>query len=204
MIGPPLEKVVSTNFPQMPNAILQKTNLQKGPENDVVLESQRRDYIPESSVNVNLGALTNLVAKTSNGSTAKDIIVNFREKYGIVFIQQLSGEVNIFSFSSLMFVDESASIPAWNFDIRQNVFNLQYGDVTSDVDAVIVYGQGGSVGEAIDLLKVQAKGIAQDANGNYRCRYYRIERRDLLNDEDCQRVAREILLERNKKLSYTI
>lgn len=195
---PPIVNIVNWRLEQMPNAILQRGNLQAGPENPIQLNNQIRDYIPQSKVNVNLGGISDLVAKSVQGSNIKDIITNFRDKNGVIFIQQLSGEVDVFSYGSMMFANEGETIEAWQFDVNDNVFNLKYGNVTSDYEAVIIYGAGGIKGEAIDVLKCQAKGIAQDENGNYKCRYYRYERRDLFSEEDCQKVAREMLLEMNK------
>ena len=191
---PPITTVISTRIDTMPYVILQRTNLQAG-ANNPLSEDYQEDIIPEEDITMRVVSVADVVIKSPQGETAVELLQAFRDKTGVVLLQQMSGEVDVFSPADAMITER---IEAWDFNTNENIFSIDYGDTTSDYDAVLVYGMGGIVGEAIDILKVQARGVPLDENGNYVCNVYRVERRDLTSEEDCQKIAREMLLEINK------
>jgi len=193
----PTVNVNETEITSIPYVILQRGNLQAGPDNEFALSNpnQVQNLIPIADVKNYLGFMNGITAKVNAANTTADVIKSFRDRYGIIFIQQLSGEVYVYAMTGLLLQSQTE---AWEFDTNKNIFNIEYTDTTSDIDAVIVYGRGGAIGEALDILKIQSKGITPDINGNYNVRTLRLERRDIFDEEALQKIAREKLLEINK------
>ena len=99
---------------------------------------------------------------------------------------------------------------AYVFDLKQNVTNIDHGEITNNVDCVIVYGLN-CLGVAFDPIAYQLKmGVGEeDITPNIvptkdNINPLRIYRRDLMGEEDCQSVAKSKLVElaRNYSISF--
>lgn len=196
--------VENTLIENMPFIILQRANLQKGSYNELPSD-QQEDIVPVSSFSdsngnstVSLNSIAGITAKNIGGKNAKEAIVEYKTRYGLIFHQDPDGKVQVTSPVDILNKDR---IDAWSFNTEENVFELDYGDLTSNIDGVVVYGFGGVKGEALDITQIKLKGIQQNSNGKYNVNILRFERRDLLSEEECQKVARALLLENNK--NYT-
>ena len=185
----------------MPNTLLQRCNLQSGAENEVSPD-QQNNIITSDNVFVELSnsGMGQITAKSVGAKNAKEAILEFKTRYGLIFHQLMDGRVLVTSPFEII---NRNSVAAWEFDTEDNVFELDYGDLTSNIDGVIVFGREGAIGKAIDLTAVRNKNVPTDSSGRYKGNFLRIERRDLYGEHDLDKVAREILLEQTRNYSIT-
>lgn len=153
-----------------------------------------QDIVPLRFLNIqneNLGVIID------GGKNLKDVVDQIKEKYAVIITQSGDGFLNVYTPSFLQENNGSTGREAWQFNLQEgNVFEIDYGDLTSNLNAVVVMGYPPSVGIAIDVLGVE--------NNAGEINYQTYERPDLFGIEDCEAFAREKLLEqqRNFVLSF--
>lgn len=175
--------------------LLQLAGLQIGDSNVIPVTT---DIIPINKIrfiDVNAG---DRVIITDGGQSLKDILDNIKEKYSFIIHQSGDGYLNIMTPFYLLqnSSDNILSVNSWNFDINDgNVFEIDYGDLTNQYNAVVVVGLGVH-GVAVDPISVQ--------NNNGIINYITIENRSSQSEEQCQELARNKLLEilRNQIISF--
>ena len=141
-----------------------------------------------------LDAAEEIRAIVDGGTNLKELLMNIRNKYAHIIHQGGDGVIRLFTPFSLT---QAATTFAYEFDISLgNVFDIDYGDLTSNINAVVVLGYPNVMGQAVDPIMVQ--------NNNGEINYISFENRNLLSEEDCEQVARNKLLEiaRNYSISF--
>lgn len=174
---------------------LQLAGLQQGQYNVYPVS---RDLIPIDRVRFIDTDAGNWVWISEGGTTLKEVITDIRQKYAVVIHQSGDGFVNVITPVYLLQApeDSTLSVNAWNFSIDEgNVFEIDYGELTNYYNAVVVIGQGGVHGVAVDPIAV--------ANNDGQVNYLIHENRNLLGEEECQRVARNKLLDLEKNYFVT-
>jgi hypothetical protein len=96
------------------------------------------------------------------------------------------------------------------FDVEQDIFNLDYGDIANAVDSVVVVGTN-VIGMAFDPVSYQLKQGVDPKNlekkpkvDGTKLHPWYVYRRDLFDTQSCQNVAQNILVERarNYQISF--
>ena len=175
--------------------VLQISGLQIGQFN--VLEVQR-DLIPADKVRFIDVDVSGRVIVIDGGTPLKDVLEQIRKKYALIIHQSGDGYVNVMTPYYLLKAntDSTLSVNAWNFDLNLgNAFEIDYGDLTQTYNAIVVLGQPGIYGVALDPIAV--------ANNNGVVNYLVFESRNLASDEECQKVARDKLLEMERNYFVT-
>lgn len=127
------------------------------------------------------------------GKTAKDFFTQIREKYAVILHQGGDGILKL--ETSEFFAKEAASV-VYEFDFREgNVYDLDYGQLENNYNTVVVFGFPPNVGVAVDAIAVE--------NNDGKIAYLSFENRDLKSNEDCEKVAREKLLELERNFSIS-
>lgn len=134
-----------------------------------------------------------------------DVLDQIKQDYAIQIYQNKSSDLFITTPSYF----NIQNLEAYEYDVEDNVFDIDYGDITQAVDTVVVVGTN-TVGVAFDPIAYQLKygtkiedidtTIAPDPDKlNIRFIY----RRDLYDQESCQEIAREKLVEFAKNFTIT-
>ena len=160
-------------------------------------------YIPNIYVK---GISDTMTLKVEGNKYFGKVLDQLREKYAIQTFQVGSGDLYIQTPAYLTGQTVEASV----YDLKTNVFNMNYGEITQDVDTVVVVGNN-CIGIAFDPIGFQLKkGVAleniqttispdsTDLNALF------IYRRDLYSQQECQEVAINKLIElaRNYQISF--
>ncbi len=162
------------------------------------------DYFKEVKYSEDISK--NFVAKIDSSNFLGKVLDSIKEKYAIQIYQTPDTTLNIVMPS--WFSDEPQQ--AYVYDMTQNIFNMNYGEISNNVDTIIVMGNN-CVGFAFDPISYQLKsGVApEDVKTDITPQRdlmsdLVIWRRDLLNKEDCQTVAKEKLVElaRNYSINF--
>lgn len=157
------------------------------------------DYVPAWRIRFIDTNVANRVLIVDGGTDLKEVIVALRKKYALIFHQSGDGFFNVITPFYLLQAesDELLSVNAWQFDINNGtLFDIDYGDVTKQKNAVVMLGSPGSLGIAVDPIAVQ--------NNGGKINYVIEENRRLRGDEECQRVARDKLLELSRNFTLVI
>ena len=150
-------------------------------------------YITVNYVDVSAGLLPIFV---EGGKNVKEVFDDLKSKYAIIITQTGDGTLLVMKPSFLNKDQGTTGFLAWDFDINKgNVFEIDYGDITSNVNAVVVVGMGDVVGVAVDVIGVQ--------NNSGQVNYQSFERYDLFDTESCEGVAQEKLLELQRNYTLT-
>jgi len=119
--------------------------------------------------------------------------LSIQDKYAAILHESGDG---IFRLSTASFFSNKTEVD-FDFDFDQgNVFDLDYGDITSNYNAVVVFGLPPVVGIALDVVGVN--------NNNNQVNYLAFINRDLEGIQQCETVAQNKLLElqRNFVISF--
>lgn len=182
---------------EMMLTMLQTAGLQKGKFNVTPVS---RDLIPQSMVRfIDVEDAETWIWSIDGGETLKDALESIKKKYAIIIHQSGDGYVNITTPFSLLSAksNEVLSVNAWQFDVSVgNVYEVDYGDLTNMYNAVVILGNPPTYGVAVDPIAV--------SNNDGQVNYLIFENRKLFSDEECQRTARNKLLEleRNYFVSF--
>jgi hypothetical protein len=142
---------------------------------------------------------SNLFIDVRGGKDTKEALQSITKKYALIIHQRGDGHIMVMTPFYLL---SAASDPvlnfwAWNFSLLDGtMWDVDYGDVTSNVNAVIVIGNSASVGIAVDVIASQLTGG--------RIVYQLMENRSVVGKEACEQIARNKLLEleRNNIISF--
>ena len=179
-------------IPQM----LQVAGLQKGYEN---ITPVPQNIIPLDKIQFIDTSISTFEVSTDGGVNLKEALESIRKKYGLIIHQGPDGVVQILTPLFLLNArgNSSLDVNAWSFSLDEGtLFEIDYGDLTNQYNAVVVLGANTSQGVAVDVAAVENNG----GNVNYLIH----ENRDLASDEDCERVAKEKLLEISKNFIVTV
>lgn len=146
------------------------------------------------------------VFKVNGKNYLGEVFDEMRKNYAIQVYQLPNGYMNISVPSSF----DNNYDQTWVMNLEENVFDVNYGNVAQKVDCIIVLGLN-CIGIAFDPIAYQLKqGVTEDdldidiTPTKSLLNPIFISRRDLTNEEDCQRVAREKLLEMAKNYVITL
>lgn len=160
-------------------------------------------FIPKVEIDKNIKPTW--VFNVSGGNFLGPVLDNLRKDYALHIFQKPNGNLFI-GLPSSFDLDRQHYI----MDVHSNVRNIDYGDVTQNVDCIIVLGTN-CLGIAFDPIAYQMKQGVLPKNlkpsvvpDKSLLNPRMIFRRDLFNEEDCQRIAREQLLEMGKNYAITI
>ena len=155
------------------------------------------DYIPYSKMRFVDVDADNFLIVGNGGKALKEVLSGVREKYALIIHQGGDGYVNILFPFFLVRNYGNSSVTAWEFNINDGtLYDIDYGDLTQAYNGIVVLGQGGIKGVAVDVIALQNNGGVIN--------YLTLEQRDLTSEEDCQKIAREKLLEMEKNYFISI
>jgi len=133
-----------------------------------------------------------------------------KSDYAIHIFQSGDGTLNIRSPFYLIKQDEGTNTKV--YDLTKNVFSISYGEITNDVETVVVVGAvAGAVGVAFDPISYQLKtGVPKEELKSTVVPIPTLQnplwimRRDLLNSVDCQLAAQNKIVElaKNYQISF--
>ena len=132
-----------------------------------------------------------------------NVLEQIRDKYAIQIYQTGKGDLYIRRPSYFY----NSSLTVFEYDIQENVFNIDYGDITQKVDSVCVLGSN-CAGIAFDPIAYQLRlGVTPTGetivpDGDKLNPLY-LNRRDFYSPEDCQKFAREKLVELAKNYAIS-
>jgi len=185
-------------------------------------ETSLLDYIDYFEIDTNI--TDNLVLNIQGDKYVGKVLDQIKEKYAIQIFQkpdsglrfQFPSSFNLLGqtlnkyFSNGNVTQVTDQENAWVYDLNSNVFNIDYGDLTQRVDTVIVYGLN-TTGVAFDPIAYQLKqGVSvDDLQENItpvkeNLNAFQIFRRDIQDEESCQRIASEKLIEFAKNYGITL
>jgi hypothetical protein len=159
-----------------------------------------RDIFRTNDLRINNIELKGARMQTNGGNNLIEEFNKVKEKYAMIIHQTGDGLINVTAFSQIVGRND-INLIAWEFRLNDNMFSLNYGDLTNNVNSIICLGRHPYVGYAVDPIAVQLNaGDKEVSKENYN--YLIIERRDIVSDEACEQIAREELLKIMK--DYTI
>jgi hypothetical protein len=132
------------------------------------------------------------------GKNVKDVLDDLKARYALIITQNGQGELMVFRPSFLLNARSGSSEfgKTWQFDMQKgDIFEFDYGDLTSNVNSVVVQGYGPNWGVAQDTIAVE--------NNGGQVNYQSFERADLFSPEDCEKHAQEKLLELERNYEVT-
>jgi len=183
----------TSNPTEAVNTVLQMGGLQDGAiARDMNIEVFN-EIIPASNIIEKLYSdETDLNITIKGGNNMKEIFDDLKRKYGLIIHQRGDGKVIVSTPFNMSTSPDDEN--GWEFRLDENIFELNYNDLTTDINSVVVLGQSNTMGMAIDPVALQyAAGDREVQQSDYR--YEVFENRDLISDIDCEKVARNKLLE---------
>ena len=151
------------------------------------------------------GFSENFVAKIDSNKFLGKVFDQMKEKYAMYIFQAPNGDLWI-TLPSWFGTQQTIKV----YDLKENIFDMNYGEITQNVDTVVCFGAGNVFGAAFDPISYQLKTGADPTNLQTTVTPQRelmselyIYRRDLLGSEDCQTVAKEKLVELSKNYSVS-
>lgn len=183
------------------NTLLQLCGLQEGEIATANSIEAGLNLFPESIVRSWDTDANTLFMKTTGGNSLMEELKTMRKNYAIIIHQSGDGYINIITPTQLLSQPDGLSLNAWEFRLNENIWELNYGDLTSDINSVICIGRPPIVGYAVDPIAVQLL-AGNNPVGPEHYRYISIERRDIISEEDAETVAKNMLLEIMR--NYTI
>jgi len=138
-----------------------------------------------------------LFVKINSAKNLKDVLSNIKENYALIIHQLGDGTLLVLTPFYLLSAreDDFLNVNSWSFELGTNAYELDYGDLTNNINSVVVLGFYPHFGMAVDPVMVQLNAGAGNTPGPESYNYLTFENRDITSDEDCQKVARQKLLE---------
>jgi len=134
-----------------------------------------------------------LPVSIAGGTTTAEFLLQLRRKYAIILHQGGDGILRL--QTSTFFANQSTDVVlTYNID-EGDVFELNYGDLTNNYNAVVVFGFPPDVGVALDAVAVQ--------NNQGNVNYLTFDNRSIKGIENCEEVARQKLLELERNFSIS-
>jgi hypothetical protein len=165
--------------------------------------AQTGDIVPEVAF-IDIDANT-LFVNLQGGKKLGDVLKEIRDKYAVIIHQTGNGTLQVFTPFFLLSSRGSQYLNAygWQFELGVNAYNMDYGDLTNAINSVVVLGLGGVVGVAVDPIMVQLNAGSGNPITQANYNYLVFEQRDLQGVEECQKVARQKLLEITRNFTIT-
>lgn len=142
-----------------------------------------------------------LVVKWGGEPNIKKVLEGLNESYGIKVHQRGDGKVMIFDMLGI-FLSELTS---WTLKLGESIFDIDYGDVASQINRIVVHGFGGNDGVAADptaLVEKQAGFPGFDEENLWSTEvHYRQDISDVL---ELEAIARNILFDKLQNNVVTI
>ena len=132
-----------------------------------------------------------------------NVLEQLRDKYAIQIFQ--SGNGTMFVQRPRTFFSGEKTV--YEYDLEENVFNIDYGDITQRVDTVVVLGTN-AVGVAFDPVAYQLKQGGDPTSADITPDSQKLNpliiiRRDFFDQESCQELAREKLVDLAKNYAIS-
>jgi len=161
--------------------------------NNIIPTTDIIDYLSSSS--------NDLVVKWGGEQNVKKILDGVRDTYGVRVHQRGDGKVMVFDGFSVYDND----MLEWELTMGDTLTSIDYGDVTNNVNRIVVYGSGGNVGVAADPTSVvDAKTYYPDFNDENLYATEEHFRRDIIDILELETIARSILYEKLKNQVITV
>ena len=136
-----------------------------------------------------------LLVKLSGDEELVGALKKITQNYAINIYQSGDGYLNIVTPTQILQSGGDLAFNAWEFKIDENMWSLDYGNIVNDINGVVCLGRPPDVmGQAIDPIGVQLNAGSGVTPGPQHYNYLTIQRRDLIDTESCQKVARNELL----------
>jgi len=133
------------------------------------------------------------------------VLESVKEKYAIQIYQ--TGNGVLYVKKPLYF---NISVTIYEYDLNENVFNIDYGDITQKYDSVLVVGFG-CYGFAFDPIAYQLKLGTKNSELSSsvdidprKLNLFKIYRRDVTNPEQAQEISKGKLVEFAKNNTITL
>jgi hypothetical protein len=184
------------------NTLLQLSGLQEG-EIATANSIEAINIFPQDKVRSWDTDSNSLFIKSTGGDSLMEELKAIRKNYALIIHQSGDGYINVITPTQLLSKPDGLSLNAWEFRLNENIWELNYGDLTSDINSVICIGRPPVVGYAVDPIAVQLL-AGSNTPGPEHYRYISIERRDIISEEDAETVAKNTLLEimRNHTIQF--
>jgi len=168
-----------------------------------IQQSGTANFIDLTKVERNLSEEAGkLIVRWANSNDLKEIYASVKDDFGVRIHQQGNGIVNIFDPLYYFTIDQ---VPAWEFVLGYNMFNIDYGDITGDVSMVECVGYG-DIGYAIDPTGIALKGGTLDISTDDEHIYNKITifRLNITSLDELELEAKNVLLElmRNNVITF--
>jgi hypothetical protein len=152
--------------------------------------------LPVKFIDVGAGLIP---INVEGGKNVKEVFDDLKSRYALIITQNGKGELLIMRPSFLLNARNTSELGdyQWEFSFQdRSIFEMDYGDLTSNVNAVVVQGYGPNWGVAVDTIAVE--------NNSGQVNYQSFERADLFSPEDCEKYAQEKLLELERNFEVSI
>ena len=144
----------------------------------------------------------NVFVPWSSSNDLKEVFEQAKDTFGIRVHQRGDGNVNIYD---PLYYFAQTQVPAYEYTLGYNMFNIDYGDLTNNVQVVEIFYSGG-VGFAIDPTGMSLKASETGKNENDPVLYNRITlyRYDITSKDEAELAAKNYLLEliRNNVITF--
>ena len=147
VLGISSETNLPTNVEVVTGTNYLKTLFAKSGLSTLIPDSDIIDYLTTES--------RELTIKWGGEPNIKKILEGLNENYGIKVHQRGDGKVMIFDMLGI-FLSELTS---WELKLGDSIFEIDYGDVASRINRIVVYGFGGNVGMAMDPTVLVESGV---------------------------------------------
>lgn len=165
--------------------------------------------LSEWITNINLeGINRDFVLKIDSSKFFGEVLENIKDKYALHIYEDSNNVLNI---KTPFFLSQQSSIDAYEYIVDENVYDIDFGDLTNRIDTVICVGTN-AVGVAFDPIAYQLKFGTSTENivtnptidpAKLNIRY--VYRRDVFNQQECQEIARNTLVDlaKNNTISFS-
>lgn len=134
-----------------------------------------------------------------------EMLNELKEKYAIQVFQRGNGTLVV---TTPAYFNTQQNITV--YDLTKNIFASDYGNITQNIDSVLVLGTN-AVGFAVDPIAMQLKlgVLPENIDVNFlptreQCNPLILERRDVFDSETAQSIARNKLIESARNYNVTI
>jgi len=166
------------------------------------------EFPPSSIINGLVVDGQQMVINWSGEKLLKDILIKLKEDYGIKVHQQGDGKVRVWDPIIYVNPTEDSKKTVWSFTLGDNIFKIDYGDLTRSINMVtVIFGTGlvnnpHNTATAVDFTNLQLKAASAGKNTTIfdRSLYSNkiVYRRDLTDPSEAYRVAANTLLDYSK------
>lgn len=185
------------------NTILQLSGLQSG---QIAIESEITaiNIFPDTKIRKLCTDIDNLLVSSVGGKQAGEELKSICKKIAVKVFQSGDGYLNILTLSFMNTRPNSLGFYSWEFRYGDNIYSINYNDLTKSINSVVCLGIPPMVGYAVDPIAVQLTAGVGVTPGPQHYNYLTIECRDENNIETLQKIARNKLLDIMKNYNVEI